>query len=238
MKKTIAGCAALALTALSALAGPYTGTQQSSKLYTPPDPNASGGIRARILFPMKPIRGVYAISQVDITHVYAGTVANEREISFKGLPVGKYDLLVLYADAFYEGMALSQGDDSLTDADRASIEKIIAASVPFFDTKKVHRCIGQTGKEGKAQCVLQEVRTRPVTLQDASVRSDIQIRSLKIAAVEDVGSVGWQLGDTREIVRQEVGMQDTKGVLPHHESKCLRGIRVVDEVKDLGELKL
>ena len=86
--------------------------------------------------------------------------------------------------------------------------------------------------------MLQEMRLRPVTLQDATVHAEIQIRSLKLALLEDVGAVGWHLVTTREIIRQEVAGNERKGVLPHKYSAALGGIRVVDSVKDLGEIRL
>ena len=228
-----------AMMATAVFAGQITGTAQSSRLYTAPDPSASGGIHARVAAPDKPASDVFAVSQQDYLKVYRGTLSEKgREIAFNGLPVGKYDLLVVYPDEFYEGMVLSREPDTLTEKDRQSIQKTIESSVPFFDTKKIHRSSGTTGKEGKSRCVLQEVRTRPVTLQDGSVRPDIQVRSLKLALVEDVGTVGWQLGKTREIIRQEVGPKDVKGVLPHRYAEALGGIRVTDAVKDLGELRL
>ncbi|MDK1030928.1 MAG: hypothetical protein QGD94_02880, partial [Planctomycetia bacterium] len=51
-------------------------------------------------------------------------------------------------------------------------------SEAFLDTKKIHRSEVTTGREGTARCILQQVRTRPVTLQSAEVRSDIPIRRL------------------------------------------------------------
>ena len=82
------------------------------------------------------------------------------------------------------------------------------------------------------------MRTREVTLQDGTVHPEIQIRSLRLALLEDVGPAGWHLVRTREIVRTEVVRADRKGVLPGRYSAKLGGIRVVETVKDLGRLTL
>ncbi|MBU0715017.1 MAG: hypothetical protein KJ964_06640 [Verrucomicrobia bacterium] len=223
----------------SLLAGKVTGTQQSSRLYTKSDPAARGGIHAKLAAFTTPVQQVFAIDNGNPKLVYQGTVLEDgKEIQFAGLPVAIYDLVLVAPDRFYEGCRLARDPDTLTDRDRQSIAFTINKSVPFFDTKKIHRCEGTTGRNGKVRCVLQEVRTHPVTLQDATTRTDIQVRSIKLAFLEDVGAVGWQMVQTREIVRTEVGPKDMKGLLPHCYLPVLGGIRVVDTDKDLGELNL
>ena len=56
--------------------------------------------------------------------------------------------------------------------------------------------------------------------------------------MEDVGSAGWSMEASREIIRQEVLPNHTRGVLPHHYSSKLGGIRVVETTKDLGNLSM
>ncbi len=222
-----------------ALAGERSGTVQSTRLYTPPDPNATGGIRATVKFPDKPLAQVFALPPQDVTRVYRGAVgADGRSFTFHGLPVGKYDLVVLYEDGFYEGLTLTRDADQLTDRDRELIATVITRAVPFFDTKAIQRCAGTTGADGKARCVLQELRTKKILAQSAEELKGYQIRSIKLAWLEDVGIVGWQLVNTREIVRQEVAPGARKGVLPHYYRTELGDIRVIDAMKDLGPLNL
>ena len=221
--------------AAAAGAGPFTDTEQSSRLYTKPDPSASGGIRLTLDAAAKP-SGVFALLQTDANRCYAAR-ADGAGWLVTGLPVGKYDLVVVFDDRFCEGLQLTRGPDSLTPADRASILTIITNSVPFFDTKKIHRAEGITGKAGKCAIVLQEVRTRPVLLQTFEERRDIQIRSIKIGFLEEV-NIGWQLVNTREIMRIEAGGTMPKGLIAHRYVKELGNIRVTDAVKDLGEIRL
>ena len=231
---SICACAAGAVSG-----GEYTKTTTSTRLYTPADPAAQGGIQGTIAMPTKPILGIFAVAQQDQGLVYRGVVGKYgASFTFTNLPVGKYDLLVQYPDDFYEGLMLLRGDDTLTPRDHKQIEDIIMASIPFFIVKKIHRCLGVTGKEGKASAVLQEVRTRPVTLQDGSEHAEIQIRSIKLAMLEYVGEPGWALANTREMIRTEVAPSDVKGVLPHHFCPALNSIRVVDSVKELSDLTL
>lgn len=228
--------------AASTQAGKLTQTKQSSCLYTQADPSAKGGIHGRIKEEGKKkqlLRDVFAVSPDNPKLVYRGVVsADGAEFSFQGLPTAKYDLLLVCPAIFYEGFMLTPDADSLTQKDRSQIEAIIIKSVPFFNVKKINRCQGITGQNGAARCVIQNVRTLPVTLQDGSLRPDIQVRSIRLACLEDVGTAGWQLVTTREIIRMEVGPDDTKGVLPHAYLPTLGQIRVMDEIKELGEINL
>ena len=239
VRKLLLLLCALLLPASGLLAGKVTGTQQSSRLYTKSDPAAHGGMHAKLVAFANPVQQVFAINNANPKLIYQGTVSEDgKEIQFTGLPVAIYDLVLVASDRFYEGCRLARDPDTLTDQDRQFIAFTINKSVPFFDTKKIHRCEGTTGRNGKVRCVLQEVRTKPVTLQDATTCTDIQVRSIKLAFLEDVGEVGWQMVQTREIVRTEVGPNDMKGLLPHCHLPILGNIRVVDTEKDLGELNL
>jgi|GEM_PF-695240 len=215
---------------------------QSTRLYTQPDPSAKGGIHGRIKEEGEKkqlLRDAFAISPDNPKLVYRGVVsADGAEFSFQGLPVAKYDLLLIGKTLFYEGFKLTPDADSLTKKDGSEIENIITKSVPFFNVKKIHRCQGITGRNGAARCVLQEVRTLPVTDQEGIVHPEYQVRSIRLACLENVGTAGWQLVNTREIIRMQPGSADLQGVLPHAYLPALGQIRVMDEIKELGEIDL
>lgn len=234
-----AAALALALLALAAAyaANPVTKTRQSTYLYTESDPNAKGGVCGSVKYAHHALRGAFAMTPDNPKQVYRGSVAPDgKSFSITGLPVAKYDLLLVGQKSFYEGFRLKLDEDSLTDADRKAIEKAIMKSVPFFNLKKIHRLAGTTGQGGTARCVLQEMRTKPVTLQSGATLTNIQVRSIKVACLEDVGSAGWQLVFTREIIRMEVGPNEAQGLLRHNYLPMLGQIRVMDEIKDLGEI--
>jgi hypothetical protein len=230
---------AFLLVAPTAPAGETSGTVQSTRLYTAPDPAAPGGLRATLSHPATPLLQVFALPPADTAKVYKGAVTGDgRSFSFQGLPVDRYDLVLLYEDAVYEGLTLQRDDDTLTPRDRELIKTVINRAVPFFDTKAIHRSAGTTGSEGRARCFLQELRTRLILNQNGDELKGYQIRSIKLAWLQDVGKVGWQLVGTREIVRDEVAPQERKGVLAHYYRPSLGGLRVTDTVKDLGPLNL
>jgi hypothetical protein len=246
---------------------PYSKTHVGINLYSKTDPGASGGIKGVIAEAPSEVLGVVAMPQKfpniaaleDVeggqstknvrninknmtNQVYLAELGSDNAFSLSGLPPGKYDLFVLCENCFYEGLLLSREENTLTDADTQSIKAKITESNPFFNVKNQYRMEGQTGSFGKARVIEQEVRTLPVTLQNADVLTHIQIRSIKLCLMESIGTknlgVHWEVKKTREITRQEVGPPDTKSVIPGYFSKSLQGIRVSTAIKDVGSIIL
>ena len=246
---------------------PYSKTHVGINLYSKTDPDASGGIKGVIAEAPSEVLGVVAMPQKfpnvaaleDVeggqstknvrninknmtNQVYLAELGSDNAFSLSGLPPGKYDLFVLCENCFYEGLLLSREENTLTDADTQSIKAKITESNPFFNVKNQYRMEGQTGSFGKARVIEQEVRTLPVTLQNADVLTHIQIRSIKLCLMESIGTknlgVHWEVKKTREITRQEVGPPDTKSVIPGYFSKSLQGIRVSTSIKDVGSIIL
>lgn len=217
--------------------GPYTGTLQSGKIYTPPDPQATGGIRGTIDRSVGQPLGVLAMPQDRWQVLYLAELGDAGAFEFTGLPPGRYDLIVLLDDRIFEGLTLTRLKDNLTPEDHYQIKAKIDVSSGFYNEKHIDRCEGVTGRAGQARAFLQELRTRPITLQSHKVRSDLQIRSIKLVLLEQVGP-GWVIEQTRELIRQEVGPPDTKGFLPSYRQEDLNGIRVVTSIKNIGTLRL
>jgi hypothetical protein len=206
-------------------------------LYTPADPSAGGGIKGKISVPDKPLAEVFALPPDEPRFVYKGTVtgSGKREFSFKGLPAGKYDLLLVFEDVFYEGLTLARKEDDLSAEDRKSIEAIIAKTEPYYPTKKAHRLAGQGGKGGTARCICAFFRAKEsVGFIDGAVYPEHR-RSLKLVLLEEVGP-GWQVVRTREI--HTVMVKPGAGLPDHVYRRNLGGIRVIDKVKDLGDIDL
>ena len=239
--------------------GPYTGTIQSSKLYT--KSAEPGGINGRIANPPSEILAVFAVSREkqkttqttkllqggtrsDAKYriaVHIAHLGDDNAFSFAGLQTGIFDLFVLLEHDFYTGLVLTRRGNALTPVDMKTIVAKVNASNPYFNEKHIARMAGTTGRAAKARALVQEMRTLPVTLQSGALRADLQTRSIKLFLMEDVtvtGAPAWAVEETREIVRQEVGPPDTKGRLPEYFCKVLSGILVIDTTEDLGTIKL
>lgn len=217
------------------------------RLYTEPDPSAGGGIKGEIVNPMKPLAAAFAVPPDEPQLVYKATIAgeNNRAFSFSGLPMAKYDLLVVFDDVFYEGLTLRRIEqDTLTPSDRKLIEQIILKSEPFYDKKTLHRMEGETGKmTGKARCVATLRRTRfsvdynwwgGKNTGDVGMYTDHR-QTTKLFLLEDVGPA-WQVTRSREIFTAMI--KPDKPTIKCVNAMQLGGIRVTDKVKDLGKLDL
>ena len=214
----------------------FGGEYKSENLYTPPDPASAGGIAFQT---SAPVESVFAVPQSNQFLTYKGTLgADKKSVSFSGLPMAKYDLMIVCANTIYEGFCLNRDENDLTPEDVKFINVTIGQSIPFFDFKRPERMKGHTGKEGKASVVLQEMRIDNFLNQNGDFMKGHQIRSIKLAFCEDVGKVGWQLQQTRELIRTDVFPDMPHGPLPIKFLEPLEGIRVTTSVKNLGEIAI
>lgn len=208
------------------------------RLYTKPDPAASGGITGTIAKPGKPILEVLAMPPDEPQLVYEGKVTGENRqgFLFEHLPVAKYDLFVIYENEFYEGLELTYEPDTLTDSDRQSISAIVNASDPFFNKKVIHRVAGTTGRGNVARCVVTQYRDgRGTVSQDYEDLKGVVRRTFKLIWLKDVG-VGWQVVQKRDLY--PVTIKPQYQTPKHHFEKALSRIRVTDQVKDVGDISL
>lgn len=200
-------------------------TAQTARLYTRPDPQARGGITGRIVYPPQPLLRVLAVPPSQPEHVFDGEILGEDRQSFRfaGLPVNRYDLVVIYPDRIFEGVQLMRTESTLTDDDRAQIQAILDRSEPFYSIKLIHRLEGQTGRGGTARavCIFGREQLR---------------RTYKLVLLRQVGP-GWQVERTREWLPIELA-EGAEVEAAHAFVPALSGIRVTDQIRDLGELNL
>lgn len=225
-----------ALSAGSADAG-----AERTNLYTKPDPASPGGITGRVAKPPRPIEQILAIPSDAPEKVFQGKVsgADRRSFQFSGLPMRKYDLIVIFENSFYEGVQLNRGENTLTEADREKIEAIIKKSEPYFPEKIIHRVEGQTGRGNMARCICTFFRAKGSELMwekyKGEWKRDDFRRTFKLVILKDVGP-GWQVVRIRDLYPVWVAPHFIRP--KHHFSEALAGIRVADKIKDLGELDL
>jgi hypothetical protein len=213
---------------------------ERTRLYAPPDPASPGGLKAKVAKPSGAIEQVLAVSTASVEAVYKGEIGTDKSsFQFTGLPVGKYDLVVIYADGLYEGLSLNREKSTLTPEDVKKIEASIQKSEPYFPKKFIHRLEGETGRGNFARAVCTYFRDKGsdlllTTFEGGYKRDDFR-RTFKLVILKDVGP-GWQITRARDLY--PVWM-DPKSALPaHHHAPQLGNIRVADQIKDLGELDL
>jgi len=214
---------------------------ERTRLYTKPDPANPGGLRGHIAKPQLPIEQILALPADSIEEVYEGEVSGPKRdtFQFKGLPVGKYDLIVIYPSAFFEGLQLDRDASTLTPEDLKKIDASIQKSEPFFTKKVIHRLEGETGRANGARCIVTYYREKGSELlmeqfEGKSSRPDWR-RTFKLVALKDVGP-GWQIVRARDLF--PVWVAPNSALPQHHFTPALKQIRVADQIKDLGELDL
>ena len=205
------------------------------RLYTQPDPEATGGIKGSIEYPAQPIEQILAIPPDEPQKVYEGVISgsSRQEFLFTGLPMRKYDLVVIYKDQLYEGVCLQRGEDTLTYADRQKIKATLDKSEPFFTRRIIHRLEGTTGRGNFARCICTFIRDRASANSpkgDANIR-----RSFRLFILKDVGP-GWQVVRSRDLYPSWTTL--SLMVATHHYNEALSQIRVTTSIKDIGILKL
>lgn len=215
--------------------------EERYKLYTQPDPASPGGITGRVTNPGKPIEQILAIPFDAPEKVYAGKIEGDdkRSFRFTGLPMRKYDLIIVFDNVFYEGLQLERGEDTLTAEDRKKVDAIIQKSEPFFPTKTIHRLQGTTGRGNEARCICTFLRAKESQLlfeahEGKYSREDFR-RTLKLVLLKDVGP-GWQIVRTRDLY--PVWLNPKSPALKHNFAESLSRVRVADTIKDLGDIDL
>jgi hypothetical protein len=214
---------------------------ERTRLYKKPDPTNTGGLKGTIGSPSLPIVEILAVSAEDVDQVYEGEVSGERRNSFQfnGLPVGKYDLVVVFASEFYEGLRLKAEASTLTAEDLVKINGSIQKSEPFFTKKFIHRVEGETGRANGARAICTYFRDKESALdleqfEGKSSRPDFR-RTFKLVLLKDVGP-GWQIARARDLY--PVWMNPKDALPTHNHSGVLQQLRVADQIKDLGTLQL
>jgi hypothetical protein len=214
---------------------------ERTRLYKKPDPASTGGLRGSVGSPVLPIEQILAVSADDVDEVYEGAVEGPQRnaFQFRGLPVGKYDLVVVFATEFYEGLRLSAEPSTLSAQDLLKINASIQKSEPFFPKKFIHRLEGLSGRGQEARAVCTYFRDKGSELdlekfEGKSNRPDFR-RTFKLVLLKDVGP-GWQIARARDLYPV---WTNPKVALPVHKySPALHQLRVADQVKDLGVLQL
>jgi hypothetical protein len=201
-------------------------------LYTKPDPAAQGGMQGRIASPSLPLEGVLAIPADEPRFVYEADIIGDDRRGFylKGLPMRKYDLVVIYKDRFYEGLRLHREPNTLSPEDRKKIKTTVDKSEPYFKKKFIHRLEGTTGRGNQARAICTFLRDTGSAEGHWEHR-----RTFKLIMFKDVGP-GWQVVRARDLF--PVSFAPGKPLPRHNYAEELSGIRITRSIKDLGDVKL
>ena len=203
--------------------------EPAQRIYTAPDATARGGIRGVVNVVLTHALAV----EHDRTRVYRGTLSDgNKGFSFSGLPVGKYDLVLVTADGVYEGLALGEQTRDLPAGSLENLKKRVNAQDAFFNRTLIH-CVGFDGDN--ALVFVERIRDKLILKQSAE-KLDATLRRLEVMELAQAGD-DWQVTTTRHLYREE---QPPGGInfLKHGFARELGSLRVIDTVKDLGSFQL
>jgi len=201
------------------------------RIYTALDPAATGGIEGTVPLPLTHALAV----EHDRLHVYRAELSDGgKTFQFHHLPVGKFDLVLIAAgNTVFEGLALG---DPETNPDPVSVQNLrnrIGAADSFFNRFAIQR----TGANGdQALAFVERIRDR-LTLQQSGEKLNANLRRFEIIELAKAGD-DWQMSTTRHIYREEESVRENPPFMKHFFVSAIGNLRVVDSVKQLGELPL
>jgi len=201
------------------------------RIYTAPDPAATGGIEGTA--PM-PLAHALAVEHGRL-HVYRADLTDGgKTFQFHHLPVGKFDLVLIAADnTVFEGLALGGPPANPDPVSEQHLRARVGAADSFFNRFAILR----TGVNGdQALAFVERIRDR-LTLQQSGEKLDANFRRLEIIELAKAGD-DWQMSATRHIYREEEPARENPPFMKHFFVSAIGNLRVVDTVKQLGELTL
>ena len=221
--------AALLILLLAAFA-PHAAADTVQRIYTAPDPAASGGIRGSVDVV---VTHALAVDHQRV-HVYRAEMSDGgKTFDFEHLPVGKYDLVLVTKDgALCEGLLLGDEPRGIPETSMKNLQTRVAAQDAFFNKSLVQRL----GMDGDTAFILVERVRDKQTLTQAGNKLDASLRRIEVMEIEKA-SDDWQVTGTRHLYREEQPAGPT-GFLRHFYVPEFSGLRVIDVVKNLGSVKL
>lgn len=230
--KTQFSQAATLLFLLLAMAAASPAFAQTGRIYTAPDPAATGAITGRVSAEL-----THAVAvEHDRVRVYLGNLTDGgRAFRFDHLPVGKYDLVLFEkSGVVYEGLALGAAP-VLSETSSGNLEKRIALADSFFDRAHIHRTGVST--DGETLLVLVErYRSHDVLKQSGEALGQMlrRFEVVELARAED----DWQVSASRHLYREGEPIPFDPQFLKDVNIPPLGDLRLINSLKDLGQIDL
>lgn len=218
-------CATLLLTLASAFG-------QAGRIYTAPDPAATGGIAGRTVGEL-----THAVAiERDRVRVYRAALSERASaFRFEHLPVGKYDLvLFMKSGAVYEGLALGEAP-RLAETPARNLVQRIATADSFFNQYQIHH----TGisPDGETLLALVERYRAENVLKQSGERLGQLVRRFEVVELTRADD-DWQLSSSRHFYREGEPIPAKPQFRKTVVHPSLQGVRVIQTIKDLGEIAL
>jgi hypothetical protein len=206
---------------------------QTTTLYTKPVSGAGGGIAGKV---EPELTHAIALNR-DYTQCFRGELSDgNKAFRIAGLPTGKYDLiLVTKGNEILESVDLGEDGSKLPAASVKNSEARIVKADTFFPKSKIHRFGLIEGGE-KMMLFVERVRDTYIYRQDGTqLKSNLRrIEVVELIKAKDE----WQMLNTRHIYREEAPLMANMAFFTHKYLPELGNVRVIDSVKDLGNISV
>ena len=211
---------------------PSTLCAQAGRIYTKPDPAATGAISGHVSVELS---HAVAIAHDRLRVFLADLSEGGHSFRFPNLPASKYDLvLVAKTGTVYEGLALGNPPQALPENSLKNMEARVSKADSFFNKYEIHRT-GLSEDGDMLLAFVERYRAEKILRGNGKALGQM-IRRLEIIEFTRATDE-WQLTTTRHLYREgepQVSPHFLKSVnLP-----ALSNVRVVDAPKDLGEIPL
>lgn len=218
----------------------------SGRIYTAPDAGATGGIEGKVedveLGMCIAIESPTIAADPEKIRVYravpdiGGDAAKPvSTFKFTGLPTGKYDLVLIDRTRhMWEGILLGEdGSSKFTQTQQTNLTTRINVADTYWNQRVIHR-IGVDGE--RALLLVERLRVGLILKQSGEKFGGYQ-RRLEIVELHQAAD-DWQMVRTRHFYRLGEPAETMTPFLKDIHVAALRGIRVVDSIKQLGALDL
>jgi len=209
-----------------------------AEIYDPPT-SSPGGVRGSVNSPIS----AAVLVGANLTSIYSGTVSpDHRTFEFKGIPVGKYDILLFDepADknrkgAIYSGLTVTPGTAEVPAQFADRFMERTRLNDKFFSRFNI-AAFSFTEGNSIGLAVIERIKESPITHMDGTVQTHY-LRRVELATME-LAVDDWKTNTNRHVYRVEMPMETGKPFLDYIPVPALGRIRVVDSVKDLGQISL
>lgn len=204
-------------------------------------PGGGGGITVAVS-PIGRLEAAIVVEPVACKAYLATIDKSGRRVTIRGVPPGKYDLVLKFDSVVAEGLSLDVpgGFEQLRGSDKKGIGHVTWISDDYFNKKRIAR-VGGNAK--RVKMLVEQVRDKKTHQPDGTVLKDIQIRRFEFTEMRKTGKI-WTIKRTKWLFREERKMHDQSGqprpgvVLKFLYSPRLGGIRVGDEMETLPPIVL
>ena len=228
-----AALVALAFVLAGMLAIPTIASAQTANLYTKPVPGAAGGISGRV---NTELTHAVALHRDRVSCYRAEISDGGQAFRFSGLPTGKYDLVfITKSGGIYEGLFLGESRDSMTGIMRQKLDERVLKADTFFNKARLHR-FGVTEDGNLCLAFVERVRDTLILKQSGETLNS-NLRRFEIIDLAKATD-NWQMMTSRHIYREEAPVGEGMGFNDHRHLPGLGNLRVIDTVKDLGNIVL